>query len=577
MHALLGTESVLLFVPMIMYYISFSVMIIATFQILNRKREAKDFRVWSRLFYHYSGETLNPEEAEFQYSRNNLKPYGQFFLALFLNLMLYHIVSNQWTPQSEFTVIAVTLTLITLMSFSTRESSKMPDLLLLFSFGLNVLARYPYEMDAVVTRTWRFLDLKIPAFATYVLGNGIEFCLNFRVVFYVLMPLVFLKIASRDKWHGTYKTLIPHCVTLSWWQIAILSSQGATMYGLIRGAFALVGMILFLPIVCLASIVLPVIAAMNVAENDALTRIGFTVLLGGLPFVASWFLKKINTTRKFNNLLITVLQLSVALTAGAFLAWPVISSYDGNVGSMSSSPFDFAPELTWDQYQNYCHQPAWEETASKAQVQEQCSQLAGTPISWEGYVTNIRIKSTRNNLAYVLEQLPPLMANPLRCVLGEPHVDNCNSIPDTNAARKMNCKVLLNLRRRNSKCHLSAWNSNEYEISIKMKNGMWGSNTEIQLIGDQSFSNFSLSIFPGDKVWFTGTLLNAGLENESLLGGSKPHVLLEQIGCHICHQTDLKPSKRKSFRLNVDEIINSVNIGVKTILNFLLNPLIVFK
>lgn len=288
-------------------------MIVATFQILQRKRELADLRVWSRLFLSYSTGGLNPEEAEYQYCRNNLKPYAHFFLALLMNLMLFPIVAHQWTPQSEFTVIATVLTFMTLLNFAWKESTtRYPDFLALFSFSVNVLAKYPYEMDLVVAQTWRFLDIKVPTFASYVVGNGIEFCLNFRVVFYLLIPAVFLKMAARDNWKGTYKTLIPHCVTLSWWQMAILSSQSATWYGLIRGALALVGTVLFLPIVGLASIVLPIIAtAKYMSESDVFMRIGITTILGGTPFMVSAYLRKTRTTRRF-NWLITFVQVQKA-------------------------------------------------------------------------------------------------------------------------------------------------------------------------------------------------------------------------------------------------------------------------
>lgn len=303
-YAILGTESLILFIPLALYYLSFIVMVLATFQVLQRKRELNELRVWSRLFLSYSGgsPTVNPEEAEYQFYKNNLQPYAHFFLALLLNLMLYPVIATQWTPQSEFCVIAFTLTLITLINFVWRDdNSRYPDFLALFSFSLNVLAKYPYEMDLVVAQTWRFLDIKVPAFASYVVGNGIEFCLNFRAVFYLLIPAVFLKMAMRDKGRGIYRSLIPHSVTLSWWQLAVLSSQGATWYGLIRGALALVGMVLFLPIVGLASIILPIAAtAKYMSESDLFMRICITATLGGLPFLASWYLRKSRTPKRFN-------------------------------------------------------------------------------------------------------------------------------------------------------------------------------------------------------------------------------------------------------------------------------------
>ncbi|KAJ8686766.1 hypothetical protein QAD02_022560 [Eretmocerus hayati] len=573
-HALLGAESIVLFVPLLLYYVSFTVMVLASFQILQRRRELSNLRVWSQLFLSYSAGGLNPEEAEYQYCKKNLKPYAHFFFALLLNLMLFPVICRQLTPQSEFTVIACVLTLVTLIDFIWKENgSRYPDFLVLFSFSLNVLAKYPYEMDLVVAQTWRFLDIKVPTFASYVVGNGIEFCLNFRVVFYLLIPAVFVKIAARDDWRGTYKTLIPHCVTLSWWQMAVLSSQSATWYGLIRGALALVGCVLFLPIVGIASIVLPIIAtAKYMSESDLFMRVGTTAILGGLPFFASWYLKKTRTSRRLNWLL-TSMQLILAAAAGAFLMWPIINNYRNP--PIESGPFKMQSELSWEHYQNYCHQPAWEDSSSKTQIQVQCAQLEGVPVSWEGYVVSARVKSVYNNLASAVDQLPDIIANPLRCALGEQHQDDCDRFASD--LRKLNCRTTLNVRKQRSRCHLASWNWYEFEITVKMKSGMWGSNAQIVLLGDRSFANFSLNIYPGDKIWFTGILTNTGLDGESLLGGSNPHVMLEEVGCHVCHTVDLSSSKRHRFNINFNDVARGINLGTKTVLNFLLNPVVIFK
>ena len=49
------------------------------------------------------------------------------------------------------------------------------DYLGLFSFMLYVLAKYPYETDSVVGVGWRFLDLQVPTFASYVVGKYEKF------------------------------------------------------------------------------------------------------------------------------------------------------------------------------------------------------------------------------------------------------------------------------------------------------------------------------------------------------------------------------------------------------------------
>ncbi|XP_043485136.1 wolframin [Leptopilina heterotoma] len=571
LYSMFGTESLLLFIPLVLYYLSFIGMVVSTFQMLQRKRELTDFRLWSGLFLSYSGGNLNPEEAEYQFCRNNLKPHGHFFLSLLLNLMIYPIIAQQWTPQSEFTIIAVVLTLVTLLNFTWKDSSKIPDILSLFSFCVHVLAKYPYETDIVVAQTWRFLDIRVPTFASYVVGNGIEFCLNFRAVFYLLIPAVFAKMAAREGWRGTYKTLIPHCVTLSWWQIAILSSQGATWYGLIRGTLALVGMVLFLPIAGLASIVLPILAtAKYLSESDVVMKIILTVLLGGLPFLASLYLRKFRVAKY--NWIITCIQLSVGFIAGVFLSWPMIIGYKQEV---SSSQYEITPTLSWEQYQNHCHQPAWEETSSKAQVQVQCAHLEGMSISWEGYVTNVRLKSIKNNVALVVNKLPHFLKVPISCLLGKPYEDK--DCENGNDIRKRHCQTFLEIQRRRNKCHLTDWDWYEFEIFVKMKSGMWVSNSEVILLGDESFKNFSLNIYPGDKIWFSGVLVNNGLKKESLLGGSKPHIHLEEAGCLACHTIDLKAAKQYRYEFNFNSILKDVFLGLKTILNFLFNPIVIFK
>lgn len=237
--------------------------------------------------------------------------------------------------------------------------------------------------------------------------------------------------------------------------------------------------------------------------------------------------------------------------------------------------YGMVPTLSWEQYRNYCHQPAWEETSSKAQVQVQCAQLEGAAVSWEGYVTNVRLKSVSNNLGTMLDKLPSALGQPLSCLWGEPVEQNCHMLDES---ERQSCQSITetSTRGKKTKCHLIAWNRYEFEIFVKMKNGLWG-NTEIILVGDNSFANFSLNIYPGDKIRFSGTLSNTGLESESLLGGSSPHVQLEDVACIACHTTNLKSYKRQRYRLSLGSIGRALYLGTKLVLNFLFNPLVIFK
>lgn len=254
--------------------------------------------------------------------------------------------------------------------------------------------------------------------------------------------------------------------------------------------------------------------------------------------------------------------------AGMFLCWPMIMEY-----KQEPDIYKVIPTLSWEQYQNHCHQPAWEELSSKAQVQIQCADLEGIVVSWEGYVTNIKLKTLWNSIATVFDKLPDSIRNAIGCMYGEPHSNNCDFVDHQ---RQKNCRHIASIQKRKNKCHFPAWNQYEFEISVKMKSGMWGNNAEVVLIAEHSFTNFSLNIYPGDKIWFSGTLLNYGLEAESLLGGAEPHVQLEEIGCLACHSIDLKSYKRYTYHITFSSILSDLCLSIKTVLNFLFNPIVIF-
>jgi wolfamin len=118
--------------------------------------------------------------------------------------------------------------------------------------------------------------------------------------------MILLAMAKRERWHGSYKYAIPHCVILSWLQIFIINSQGATMYGLVRGTLALVGMFLFLPIMGVATVFLPIFAVIKLIT---LSDVLYMISLGSGVMIAlliTCLLAKNETMKKY----VTPLQVS---------------------------------------------------------------------------------------------------------------------------------------------------------------------------------------------------------------------------------------------------------------------------
>lgn len=540
-YMIANSQSALHFFPMLVFYSTFLVMVVSTFQMLQQSRDFIDFRMWSGLFLTYSGGSLRPDQAEYQYIKNNLKPFGHFFLALLINLVIYPLISDQWIPQSELTVVAFFLTFMTLHGFAPKEH---PDFTILFSFAINVLAKYPYETDPVVTQGWRFLDVKIPTFVTYIIGNGIEFCINCRIVFYILIPLLFVRIGSRNVWKGVYKCLIPHCVTLSWLQIVIINSQGATVFGLLRGTLALVGVVFFLPLSGLATILLPAAALTKwLFTSTSLYSMAVFASFTSISLGIAWVLAK----SRFKSYTATLQVILTVIT----LTW-LLNSTATNTALMHDH--GSIESITWDQYQSICHEPSWERS-SMAVTQFRCSRLAGTRVEWMGYVNYVKIKSVTNFFKPLFNMLPIVIQNHL-----------CSYDTDYNEPLK-----LYGYR----SCAADVWNSYEFEISIRIQSGLWDNGVEIFLVADNSFTNFSLALKPTDHVRFSGTLIN--LEN-GVLGGPKPRLTIHDIECVSCLNSKLTGVKVESVKhFEFNRIASLLTSGFKCVMNFLLNPLIIFK
>ncbi|XP_054257702.1 wolframin [Macrosteles quadrilineatus] len=549
----LGLDTAIAALPSVLYYGSLTVMVVATCQVLTKRHDMHHFRRWSSLFLAYSEGNVNAGQAEYQYCRNNLRPYIWFFLGLLAHLLLYPML-RQTIPQSELSVLAFIFTCLTLYNF-TLTGRRSPDWLGLFSFAVHVLAKYPYETDAVVSQGWRFLDVHVPTFASYVVGNGVEFCLNFRALFYLVIPAVLVKMAARDNWRGCYTALVPHCLALSWWQIALTASEGATWYGLIRSALALAGLVLFLPLAGLATVLLPLAAASKVlVESHELLRLKTASFLALVPLLLSLYVGRLKILYTRAATFFSWLQVMLSAIAVVLLVWPALQGEDGGeAGSIASS-------LSWDQFQTFCPNVDVEtQTALNAHLQ--CSQLVGAPVNWEGRVVGVRLVRVSNPLAHVISRLPLGMRSGLTCLLGLPYhaceEDQYCSLPSG----------LID------KCHLANWDRYELEVDISMSTAaLWRrGDSQVTLVADHTFLNFTRALSPGDRLWFSGLLSG---DDSGLLSRTHPQVTLIQLGCLSCHDSSLSTTSKTHL---LAFSLRDVYSGLKTVLNFLFNPLVIFR
>lgn len=459
-YSIFANDNLFDFFPVGAYYITLIIMIISSFKMLKIKHDFIDFRIWSGLFLSYGNEHIDVENSEHQFIKNNLKPYFYFFTSFIVNIMLHpFIINDNMILHSEITVISFVLIFVTMFAFM-YTTKPCPDYLILFSFGVNVLAKYPYEMDEVVITGWRFLDLKVPTFSSFVIGNGIEFCLNCRTLLYLIIPgFLFYMARSGNNWRGIYRYLIPHCVTLSWLQVCIVSSQCATMFGLVRATLGLAGLLLFLPLFGIVTLLIPIFATFQlISFNDPNIRLCILIVTAVFAIIVSCAMAASNRTGKY----ITILQITICIVATVFLTFPYMTSnfnaahspsiYENLVNSKTEQNADdiINPSLTWSLYYKYCHQPAWEHL-NKVKTQLRCSHLDNTPVKWEGTVIDIEISKISNfRMDLIKNYLPNTFAEFMMCFYGEKNKVNCGESED--------CEEMKSFLDDQKYCNLNKWN-----------------------------------------------------------------------------------------------------------------------
>lgn len=334
------------------------------------------------------------------------------------------------------------------------------------------------------------------------------------------------------------------------------------MYGLLRGTLALVGVVLFLPLVGLTTIILPAAALTKwlVSSNFAYSLCIFIVLFV-IGLVISWVLAQ---TRYSDY---TALVQSLLSIVALFFLVSVM------MGSTSNhdlySPKQTEKSVSWPYYHKLCYEPSW--NGNVAQMQLKCSYLENVPVNWDGYVKEISITSVKNPRKYFIDKFPIALRNYLYCFYGEKIERNCNETKDITES---DCHYFYDIVTSNNECTLEKFNRYEFNIIVTMRSSMWDKGHDINIQVGDYFKNFTFLLQPEDNIWFKGVLLN----NFSSPSNNQANVRLVEIGCVQCSDEKLMRVTSASLEdVNLRSIINDIFVGLKSVLNFILNPVIVVK
>lgn len=117
------------------------------------------------------------------------------------------------------------------------------------------------------------------------------------------------------------------------------------------------------------------------------------------------------------------------------------------------------------------------------------------------------------------------------------------------------------------------------KIIMEARGGYLKRHAEISIIFDHRFSNFTRLLRTDDKIRFKGILIND--QDSYNIGANDLIVKGYEISCIECKETrgtiTSKAPLTSKFKELFKTIVNDCVVSTKNVLNFLLNPVIVFK
>ena len=528
---------IMLIVPLLVFYLSVLIMIVATVQMFYKKKKMKDAAALANVLKTYDvGVDVN--ETRSQYTWNSLTPYLVFFGALPLVVVSFSLSNKMYIPCSEFCILSGAFAGICFTALSDSH-----DLLMILAVVFNLVSSLPTFFHCLpkIPVVTAVLEMVVGSGVTVEVGGGFQINLGLPTVCYLIVPFMFIMMAAKGSWKGTYQVLVPHLVCYFWWQLMVSVFPFTTWKGLIRSAVGY----FFLPMLIPLAFILVILAFIYIVYRLLVTAIFgkliVTLLLGGMALLLSQTKtlfgkktdKKLGTTKKIVMGIFAVL----ALLPIIFVQLPTTKKASKHT-------------VTWDEYHTLCGQ------SSKNSVPDElkCVPLIGSSVTWNGTFSSARVTKIENSVEPLLKGMPGFIANYLRCSYGEEYGD-CTDPQKSESEREV-CTMMTAM---GHECHLKEHNTYLFSLQIQMSDFDQGLMT---LSAGNNFKETLSALEVGDKVEFSATLTDAA-------GSLSPQFKLKNIKC-VDRVLDIMAIIEDN---DEDIIYKSMNEAVAVGFNFFWYPL----
>ena len=543
-YSLISIDVVFWITPLVAFYIALGTIIISTMQMFYTRRKLHDVRALADMLQRFS-ETFSQDSAESSYSWSSLTPYVSFFIAIPFLVITFSLADKTWIPCSELACISLVITIACLFALSDKY-----DYLAVLSILLDNISTLPVFIAGVPKIPVLYHILQIFAGVGLSVELLPEFYLQIGIpsLAYLIVPLLFLRMAMRKSWTGTYQILVPHLVCFLWWRVVVMFYIQSTWFGLLRASVGWVVFVVLMPVLAISCFFWIGFLVFEAFSISSLIKIATTlVLLSAVGVFAYWSrggfrLGQFSLEKKSakTNLLLTLILLLSCVP----LAYIILPEETGQKSNY----------LPWDVYQKHCGRPKWE-SSIVAQAMVDCSHFAEAKVNWTGTVKQIVVKHVENQAESFISSLPAMLSDWLRCTYGDEYIQDCEKLP--NELDRDACQY-NRLQGRN--CHLKNLNRYTFELTVVVAD-----DEIVRLSASHWFQQAILLLRPGDLVLFRAFL-------KDNLGNTGPILKLYNLQCTNCDVVTTTVLQRNQWN-----ILLQLKYAVQNVWNFFLAPVVMFK
>ena len=509
LYSVLSVHVFIFAIPLFLFYISFLTLIVCTLQMFYSQKKMRDVQALASMLQKFN-DAIDTHSAESMYTWNSLTPYLTFFSSIFLFLFSFSMVDKNWVACSEFVVLGLFFTVACFLSLSDKH-----DHLALISIGFSILADLPTIMDHFPQIPVLYQIIQFfcgPGIPIDIVPN-VQVNLGFPSAMYLVVPVLFIRMAATNSWEGTYRVLIPHLVCFFWWQITMMFYRYSTWMGLIRGTIGWATAIVLMPLFVIGLVLGAVYYLSSFLTLSGLLKLLTTILLLAIPAgIAIWAkqgfkVKGFSFDSTKGKIVLGVLSV--------FTVIPFLAVYT------PPEPHTKGAYLTWETYRDYCSKPVWDQH-DIAYAQAQCDHLSHMMVSWTGTVKKVVVKNIDNPSEKFVDLFPLFIGNWLKCTYGEEYPtdpEKCSEI-STNPTKVQICQLRV---AQGIKCHMNNMNRYLFEIWVQMP--IDNDNVhDVRVEARDMFKDVILGLKAGDVISFRAALL-------SELGNIWPVLKLYYVQC----------------------------------------------